>query len=112
MKISTRNVEGVEVLQLDGKLTLGVGDVALRDAVRQAMEAGKNNILLDMTKVTTIDSAGIGELVSSYAGATSRNARLKLLGLTPKVNDILHITQLITVFEVHDVEAEAIASFS
>jgi anti-sigma B factor antagonist len=79
--------------------------------VHQAFESGARNIVINMDKVTTIDSSGIGELVSSYSFATNRGGRLKLAQLPPKVRDILHITQLITVFEVFDSEDEAVRSF-
>ena len=96
---------------LKGKITIGVGDVALRDAVHQALNGGARNILVNLNEVTTIDSSGVGELVSTYTTVTNRGGKLKLLSLPPKVADILQITQLITVFEVFDSEAEAVASF-
>ncbi len=111
MKITERKVGGVTVLDLKGKITIGVGDVALRQSVAEVLEAGSLNILLNMGGVTTMDSSGIGELVSTYTTVTNRGGKLKLLHLPPKVSDILQITQLITVFEVHDDEAEAVASF-
>lgn len=111
MRITERKADGVTILELKGKITIGVGDVALRQAVAEVLEAGGLNILLNMKSVTTMDSSGIGELVSTYTTVTNRGGKLKLLHLPPKVSDILQITQLITVFEVHDDEAEAIASF-
>ena len=111
MKIAVRQQEGVTIIEPKGKITIGVGDVALRDAVHEALEAGGRNILLNLADVTTIDSSGIGELVSGYTTVTNRGGKLKLLGLPPKVQDILQITQLVTVFEVFEDEAEAIASF-
>lgn len=111
MKINVRERGGVTVLDLSGKITIGAGDVALRDAVHERLNAGAKNILLNMAGVTTLDSSGVGELVSAYTTVRNRGGVLKLLGLPPKVQDILMITQLITVFEVHDNEDEAIASF-
>lgn len=111
MKISTRNVDGVEIVALEGKITIGSGDIQLREVISQCMNEGKTNILLDMAGVTTIDSSGIGELVGSFTTVTNRGGRLKLLHLPPKVTDLLQVTQLITVFEVHDKEADAVASF-
>jgi len=111
MKISARNVGGVTILEPKGKITIGVGDVALRNAVHEALQAGSKNILINMAGVSTIDSSGVGELVSTYTSTKNRGGMLKLLNLPPKVSDILQITQLITVFEVYDDEAEAIASF-
>ena len=112
MKIDARHVEGVTILEPKGKITIGVGDVALRDAVGEALEAGARNILVNLSGVTTIDSSGIGELVSAYTTVTNRGGKLKLCSLPSKVTDILQITQLISVFEVHDSEEEAVASFS
>jgi anti-sigma B factor antagonist len=112
MKVNVRQRDGVTVLDLKGKITIGLGDVALRNAVQEAMSSGATNILINLRDVTTIDSSGVGELVSAYATATNRGAKLKLANLPAKVSDILQITQLITVFEVYDTEDEAIASFS
>jgi len=111
MKTSTRNVDGVEIISLQGKITIGSGDSQLRDIIGDTLKQGKNQILLDMKGVTTIDSSGIGELVGSYTTATNRGGKLKLLHLPPKVTDLLQVTQLITVFEVYENEQEAIKSF-
>ena len=111
MKISARHREGVTILEPKGKVTIGVGDVALREAVAEAVDAGSVKILVDLGGVSTMDSSGIGELVSAYTTVSNREGVLKLVNIPPKVTDILQITQLITVFEVFDDEAEAIASF-
>ncbi len=111
MKINVRQREGVTILDLKGKITIGVGDVALRDAIHQALDAGAKSILINLDDVTTIDSSGVGELVSSYTTVTNRGGKLKLANLPPKVADILQITQLITVFDVYEDEDEAIAAF-
>lgn len=111
MKISVRQEMGVTILEPKGKITIGVGDVALREAVHEALEAGARNILVDLSGVTTIDSSGIGELVSAYTTVTNRAGKLKLCSLPSKVSDILQITQLITVFEVFETEREGIDSF-
>jgi anti-sigma B factor antagonist len=111
MAINTRTVGDVTVLDMSGKLTIGVGDAQLRDAVQQALENGSTKLVLNMSALTTIDSAGIGELVSAYTRVNNRGGKLKLENLPPKVTDILMITQLITVFEVYDNEEEAVASF-
>ena len=111
MKTTSRNVDGIEILSLQGKITIGSGDVQLRDLISQCMNDGKTNILLDMSGVSTIDSSGIGELVGSFTTVTNRGGRLKLLHLPGKVSDLLQVTQLITVFEVHENEAAAVASF-
>lgn len=111
MKVSTRNAEGVEIITLQGKITIGAGDSQLRDTILGAINDGKQHLLLDMQGVTTIDSSGIGELVGSYTTVTNRGGKLKLLHLPPKVTDLLQVTQLITVFEVYDNEQDALKSF-
>jgi anti-sigma B factor antagonist len=111
MKIEKRERNGVTILELEGKITIGKGDVVLRDAVQQLLSAGVTKMLIHLGKVTTIDSSGVGELVSAFTTVTNRGGKLKLVNLPPKVNDILQITQLITVFEVFDSEDEALASF-
>jgi anti-sigma B factor antagonist len=111
MAINTRHSEGVAILDVTGKITIGVGDVALRNAVHEALDNGSGNLLLNLAGVTMIDSSGIGELVSSYTRTANRGGKLKLFNLPPKILDILQITQLITVFEVFDDEDEAVASF-
>ena len=112
MELKTRSEQGVTILELNGKITIGSGDVQFRDAIQQALDSGALKILLNLAGVTTIDSSGVGELVSAYTRVTSRGGKLKLYNLPAKVHDILTITQLITVFDVYDVEQEAIASFS
>lgn len=111
MKIPARHNQGVTILEPKGKITIGVGDVALREAVHEAVEAGAVKILINLQDVTTIDSSGIGELVAAYTTVTNRDGNLRLMKLPPKVQDILQITQLVTVFDVYDTEDEAIASF-
>lgn len=111
MKATTRNVNDVQVISVQGKITIGAGDTQLRDVIQQALTDGKTKVLLDMREVTTIDSSGIGELVGSFTTVTNRGGKLKLLRLPPKVTDLLQVTQLITVFEVYDDEAKALESF-
>jgi anti-anti-sigma factor len=111
MKVSVRQSEGVTILDLSGKITIGAGDIALRNAVMEALNSGASKILVNLRDVTTIDSSGVGELVSAYTTVTNRGGKLKLSNLPSKVSDILQITSLITIFEVYDGEAEAIASF-
>lgn len=112
MKITKRVSSGVTILGVKGKVTIGVGDIMLRNAVLDTLEEGARHILLDLGGVTTMDSSGIGELVSVYTTVSNRGGALKLLHLPPKVQDILAITQLITVFEVFDNEPEAVESFA
>lgn len=111
MKIHERRVDGVVIVEMNGKLTLGVGDVQLRQVVRDLLDRGEKSIVLNMAHIGYMDSAGVGELVASYSTAESRGAQMKLLKLTSKVRDLLQFTQLITVFETFDDEAEAVASF-
>ena len=111
MKATTRTADGIEIISLQGKITIGSGDTQLREIISNTLSAGKNNILLDLSGVTTIDSSGIGELVGSYTTVTNRGGKLKLLHLPAKLNELLHVTQLITVFEVYENEQEAIRSF-
>lgn len=111
MKIETRVEAGVTVLSPKGKITIGAGDISIRDSVRETLDAGEKKILIDMFGVTTIDSSGISELVHAYTTTTSHGGKLKLSRLPAKVTDILTATQLITVFDVYDDEIEAIESF-
>ena len=112
MKVSSRQVDGVTILDLSGRITLGEGSVQLRDAVRELLAKGQKHILLNLGDVNYIDSSGIGELVSAYTTARNQSGELKLLNLTKKVHDLLQITKLYTVFDVKDDEASAIASYS
>jgi anti-sigma B factor antagonist len=112
MDVSKRQVGDVTILDLKGKITIGTGDVQLRNAVQDVMNSGANKVLINMRGVSTIDSSGIGELVSAYTTATNRGAKLKLYELPDKVSDILTITQLITVFDVYDNEGDAVRSFA
>jgi anti-sigma B factor antagonist len=112
MNVTKRQKGDVTILDLKGKITIGAGDIALRDAVHEALGGGSKNVLLNLAGVTTIDSSGVGELVSAFTTATNRGASLKLANIPNKVNDVLTITQLITVFDVFDTEDEAVASYA
>ena len=111
LNISERQVGDVTVLDMDGKITIGEGSVALRTAIRRLLEEGKKKILLNLAKVGYIDSSGIGELVSSYTSTDKDGGRLKLLNLTQKIQDLLAITKLLTVFDVYESESDAVLSF-
>lgn len=111
MKTTIRKVDKLVILDLKGKITIGTGDVMLREHINKVLDQGEKNIILNMAEVTYMDSSGVGELISSYTSVTRRGGKLKLLNLTGKIKDLLHITQLITVFEIYDSEAEAVASF-
>ena len=112
IKANTRQVDGVTVVDLSGRITLGEGSATLRETVRDLLNRGQKNILLNLGDVTYIDSSGIGELVSGFTTVTNQGGQLKLLNLTKKVHDLLQITKLYTVFEVHNDETSAIRSFS
>ena len=112
MKVSTRHVDGVTILDLSGRITLGEGSVVLRDAVRDLLAKGDKNILLNLGDVSYIDSSGIGELVSAFTSVKNAGGELKLLNLTKKVHDLLQITKLYTVFDVKDDETTAVGSFT
>lgn len=111
MKASTRQTDGITIVDLSGRITLGEGSVILRDIVRDLLGKGTKRILLNLGDVTYIDSSGIGELVSAFTSVRNQGGELKLLNLTKKVHDLLQITKLYTVFDVHDDEAKAITSF-
>lgn len=111
LAIASREVDGVNVLELSGRITLGEGSVQLRDAIRDLLAKGQRSILLDLGDVNYIDSSGLGELVSAYTTVKNQGAALKLLKLTKKVHDLLQLTKLYTVFDIYDDEASAIASY-
>lgn len=111
LSIASREVDGVTVLDLSGRITLGEGSVQIRDAIRDLISKGQKGILLNLGDVNYIDSSGLGELVSAFTSAKNQGADLKLLHLTKKVHDLLQLTKLYTVFDVKDDEASAIASF-
>jgi len=111
LAIASREVDGVVVLDLSGRITLGEGSVQLRDSIRDLIGKGQTRILLDLGDVNYIDSSGLGELVSAYTSARNQGATVKLLKLTKKVHDLLQLTKLYTVFDIYDDEASAIASF-
>ena len=112
MKSNTRQVDGVTIVDLSGRITLGEGSVILRDTVRELIGKGNKKILLNLGDVNYIDSSGIGELVSAFTTVRNQGGELKLLNLTKKVHDLLQITKLYTVFDVKDDETAAVKSFS
>lgn len=112
MKIEIRSFGDIRVLDSSGKLTLGEGTRALRNTVHEVLQSGAKKIVLNLADVSYIDSAGVGELVSSYTTTLNRGGKLKLLKLIKKHRDLLTITKLITVFEIFDDEKAALASFN
>jgi anti-sigma B factor antagonist len=111
MKITERQVKDVTILDLEGKILIGEGDDALREAVTRVVDSGKSKILLNLAEVPYVDSAGLGEIVRCYTTVSRKNGRLKLLNLTKKIRDLLSITKLLTVFETFETEDEAVNSF-
>jgi anti-sigma B factor antagonist len=112
IKLNTRQVGDVTVVDVAGRITLGEGSSTLRDTLRELVGKGQKKILLNLGDVSYIDSSGIGELVSGFTTVTNQGGQLKLLNLTKRVKDLLQITKLYTVFDVHEDEAAAIRSFS
>ena len=112
MKASQREVDGVTVVDLSGRITLGEGSVLLRDNIRDLIAKGTKKILLNLGDVTYIDSSGIGELVSAFTTVRNQGGELKLLNLTKKVHDLLQITKLYTVFDIKDDETTAVKAFA
>jgi anti-sigma B factor antagonist len=111
VKLNTRQIGDVSVVDVAGRITLGEGSSALRDSVREMVSKGQKKLLLNLGEVSYIDSSGIGELVSAFTTVTNGGGQLKLLNLTKRVKDLLQITKLYTVFDVHDSEVNAIRSF-
>lgn len=111
LNISERQAGDVTILDLNGKITLGEGSVALRTTIRRLLGEGKKKILLNLGKVGYVDSSGIGELVSSFTAVNKEDGTLKLLNLTEKIQDLLAITKLLTVFDTFDSEEDALKSF-
>ena len=109
--INTRQNGDVCILDVSGKITLGDGSVVIRDSVRKLAADGTKKIVLNLGNVTYIDSSGIGELVSAFTSVSNAGGTLKLLNLTKRVQDLLQITKLYTVFEVFEDESAAVASF-
>lgn len=112
LKITNREVGGVIVVSLSGRLTLGDASATLRQSLKDLLEGGNKKIVLNLGEVGYIDSSGLGELVSSFTTVKNAGGELKLANLTQKVNDLLTVTKLYTVFEVHNDEQAAVQSFS
>ena len=106
-----REVGAVTIIDLSGKISLGEGSALLRRTIRELLENGQTRILLNLGDVNYIDSSGIGELVSGFTAVRNRQGELKLLNLTKKVNDLLQLTKLFTVFDVYTDEGTAVRSY-
>jgi len=111
LKMTDREVNGITVVAMDGRIVLGEESGALRERIKSLLNDKKTKIVLDMGNVTYIDSAGLGTLVATYHSARQQGAALKLVNLGQKFREVLQVTKLLTVFEVHDSEASALASF-
>lgn len=108
---SSREAGSVTVLDLEGRITLGEGSALLRELIRRQLSGGHMKILINLAGINYIDSSGLGELVSGYRAVKGQGGEMKLLNLNKKVSDLLQITKLYTVFDIHSDEAEAVASF-
>ena len=111
MQIEERSAGDVIILDLKGKMTLGEGDEALKDKINSLLASGKKKLLLNLEAVPYIDSAGLGEVVRTYTTVSRQGGSLKLLNLTKRIEDLLSITKLLTVFDTFDSEAEAVKSY-
>jgi anti-sigma B factor antagonist len=111
LKVSTRDVSTVKIIDLNGKITIGKGDLVLREAVDQALKEGQGSILLNLQEVSYMDSAGIGELVACYKRVLERKGKMKLVNPAGRARDLLALTKLDEYFDTFQTEQEALASF-
>ena len=111
LKAGSRQVDGVTIVDLSGRIVLGEATTTLREMLQNLLSQGQKKILLNLAEISYIDSSGLGALVSGYTTLSGQQGQLKLLNLTKKVHDLLQITKLLTVFEVHTDEATAVRSF-
>jgi len=112
LDVQTRQAGDVSILDLSGAVRIGEGSISLRNAIRDQVDGGKQKILLNLAGVKYMDSTGIGELIANYTTVTRGGGQLKLLNLTDKIQDLLVITKLLTVFDVYENESDALNSFS
>jgi anti-sigma B factor antagonist len=112
LKINIRETPNAAILDMSGRVTLGDGLSDLRDSIREALAGDQKNILLNLAEVSYIDSSGLGQLIGSYASVTNRGGQMKLLNLQKRVNDLMQITKLLTVFETYSSEEVALRSFA
>ena len=111
LQATSREIGGVIVIDLDGRITLGDGSALLRELIREHLDESHKKLVLNLTAISYLDSTGLGELVSGYRLVKSQGGELKLLNLNKKVSDLLQVTKLYTVFDIHNDETEAVASF-
>lgn len=111
LEVNERQAGDVTILDMSGAVRIGEGSVALRDAIRGLADSGKKKILLNLAGVNYVDSTGIGELIANYTTVSRQGGQLKLLNLTDRIQNLLVITKLLTVFDTYEDEAEALKSF-
>lgn len=112
MQIEERTAGDITILDITGRMTLGEGDEILKDKINSLVLDGRKKIVLNLAGVPYIDSSGLGEIVRTYTTVSRQGGSLKLLNLTKRITDLLAITKLLTVFETHDSEDDAVRSFS
>jgi anti-sigma B factor antagonist len=110
-KITIRQIEGTTVLEVGGRITLGEGGVTLRDAIQDTLKTGTTKLIVDMGGVSYMDSSGVGELTAAYTSARNKGCEVKLLHLTKRIDDLMQITKLVTIFDIYSNEQEALSSF-
>lgn len=111
LDLKERQAGDVTILDLTGEVRMGEGSIVLRDAIRSLADTGKQKLLLNLAGVKYVDSSGIGELIANYTTVKRQGGQLKLLNLTDRIQNLLVITKLLTVFDVYEDEAEALKSF-
>ena len=111
LEVKERQAGDVTILDMNGSVRMGEGSISLRNAIRRLVDEGKKKILLNLARVNYIDSSGIGELIANYTTASREGGQLKLLNHTDKIQNLLVITKLLTVFDVYENEADALNSF-
>ncbi len=109
--INIRHVKGITFLEVSGRITLGEGGVTLRNAIQDALDAGTKKLAVDLSGVNYMDSSGLGELTTAYTSTRDHGCELKLVGLTKRIDDLMQITKLATLFDVHSTEEQAVSSF-
>jgi len=112
LRMTDHDVNGITVLEIDGRIVLGEESNGFRERVKELLAAGKRKIVLNLANVTYIDSAGLGTLVATFHSARSQGATLKLANLGSKFKEVLQVTKLMTVFDVYDSDSAAVASFT
>jgi anti-sigma B factor antagonist len=110
-KVNIRHIKGITFLEVSGRITLGEGAVTLRDAIQDALDTGTKKLVVDLSSVNYMDSSGVGELTTAYTSSRDNGCDLKLLGLTKKIDDLMQITKLATLFDVYGTEQQALSSF-